>query len=873
MSVAAAIAVSVPAENEIAEPGREERLASASAVPATDNPARRILAALTRHRGRLTAAATLLVVAFLGKAALDVAADVEAGAAIVAFSATSRSAVAAAVAFTALSFAALAVYDLSALRHVGRRLPVGAVLRTSFCAYAVGNTAGFAALSGGAVRYRAYSRLGLPPEEIAAIVAFVAVAFGLGLASVVAAALLVAPAPVAAAMGLDPLASRLVAAAVLGLLALALVSGARRWSVAGFSFAAPSRALMLRQVAATAVDVAFAAGALYVLLPETPLGFAGFFAAFAVATGLGVLSNIPAGLGVFEAVIVAALGPSSDLETVLAALLVYRLVYHGLPLAIAILLLAEAEISCGFERIAALRLIGSREAATARLAAGLSGIAGLALLLPATSLLVEGVPLSPAAMANAAAGLVLVAGARGLDRRLARAWWCAAAAVLAGLALSLVAEASVRWADAAACLTLAAVVLPQRRIFARPSRRIGVASAVILLGAILAAIVVASPAGVAGLRPIGGLWLPMLISLSPAATLFVGAALATALALLLRPAASPEVSGNGDAPLVEALRIVEAQGAGDAQLVRMGDKGVLLSEDGSAFIMYARRGRSLIALFDPVGDPAAWPGLVWRFIETAKAAGCRPVFYQVSPALLATCADVGLRAFKLGEQALVDLVAFNMAGGKWASLRRATNRAERDGLAFEVIQPEAVAALMPDLAAVSDTWLAHHNVREKSFSLGSFDPAYLAAQPVAVLRLEGRIVAFASLLITDRRESAFIDLMRFVPGIHRGTMDLLFVKIIEHLKGEGYRTLNLGMAPLARMADRADAPLWNRVGQAVFEFGERLYNFKGLLAFKSKFEPDWQPRYLAVSGGLNPYWAMMDVAILIGGGLRGVFRK
>ncbi|GGD95701.1 hypothetical protein GCM10011390_13080 [Aureimonas endophytica] len=341
-----------------------------------------------------------------------------------------------------------------------------------------------------------------------------------------------------------------------------------------------------------------------------------------------------------------------------------------------------------------------------------------------------------------------------------------------------------------------------------------------------------------------------------------------------QPKAPPAAAEPAEAAaMAAALRIVDAQGFGEANLVRMGDKSILLSEDGEAFVMYARRGRSLVALGDPVGAPAAWPGLLRRFAALAEESGCRPVFYQVSPALLGPCFETGLRTLKLGEQAVVDLTRFDLKGGKWLSLRRSINRAERDGLEFSLVEAADVPALLPELATVSNTWLAHMRAREKSFSLGSFIPAYLATQPVAVIRLEGRLVAFASLLVTAKRQSAFVDLMRFVPGVHRGMMDFLFVKTMERLKAEGYEALNLGMAPLAGLGAKDVAPVWDQLGRTIFECGEPFYNFRGLLAFKSKFEPQWQSRYLAVPLHANPYLAIMDVAILIGGGLRGIIGK
>ena len=81
------------------------------------------------------------------------------------------------------------------------------------------------------------------------------------------------------------------------------------------------------------------------------------------------------------------------------------------------------------------------------------------------------------------------------------------------------------------------------------------------------------------------------------------------------------------------------------------------------------------------------------------------------------------------------------------------------------------------------------------------------------------------------------------------------------------------MAPLSGMARREAAPVWDRVGNTLFEHGERFYNFKGLRAFKSKFHPRWEPRYLAVSNGAGAALALMDVTFLIGGGVKGVIAK
>jgi phosphatidylglycerol lysyltransferase len=322
-----------------------------------------------------------------------------------------------------------------------------------------------------------------------------------------------------------------------------------------------------------------------------------------------------------------------------------------------------------------------------------------------------------------------------------------------------------------------------------------------------------------------------------------------------------------------AERILAAQPNAAAGLVRLGDKRLLFSDCDNAFIMYACRGRSWVALFDPVGCPSAWRGLILKFMDEAHAAGCRAVFYQVTPAFLPHAVEAGMTSYKLGEQAVVDLSAFDLKGGAWLKLRRSVNRAVRDGLEFSLVPAEAVPDIMDELSDVSTAWLEAHNAAEKGFSLGTFQPQYVASGPVGVIRHEGRIIAFASLLTSNSEGDAFIDLMRHLPQTHRGAMDLLFVRLMEALKAEGFSTLNLGMAPLAGLSVHRHSPLWNRLAQLVFRNGERLYNFQGVLAFKSKFDPQWQPRYLAVRGSGMPVAALFDTTMLIGGGLKGVLRK
>lgn len=810
-----------------------------------------------------------------------------------AVAATGWQSMALAVFFTALSFAALICYDFNALDYIHRRLPPLPVAVTAFAAYAVGNTLGFGALSGGAIRFRAYSRLGLSPDEIARVIAFVTLAFGLGLLGVSAIAAIVTARQVAPLTGMSP--EFLRGIAVMCLMALGIMvwlsRHGREVRRAGIRLRLPDTATSARQFLVTAFDVAASASVLYVLLPQSQVSWVTFVAIYATAIGIGVLSHVPAGLGVFETIIIAALGNRVSLDLVLSALVLYRVIYHVLPLIVAAAIMIAIELRALSRHPVAASLMTLEPRLTPPLLAALALIGGTLLIFSAVTptpdsdldFLAALVPLwvvEGAHFLSSILGLVLFVSARGLGQRLDGAWWVAVVATLAAIGLSFLHAFPVY--TATLLVVLATGLWFARGQFTRPASLIRQALAPAWIAAMFVVVIGAATilffvyrdveysdtlwwqfefAGEAprGLRAVMGLTL---------------AAMVVAIASLLRPARHDPDPADA-AALARAAAIAEGQDMAGANLVRMGDKSVLFSESGRSFLMYGRQGGSWIALFDPAGPEEERAEMVWRFVEAARGAGKRAVLYQISPALLQHCADAGLRAYKLGELAVVDLARFDLKSSRYAPLRHALNRGGRDGLSFEVLPPgAAVDAVMEELAAVSDAWLAQHEAREKSFSLGAFDPDYVRQTPVAVIRgAERRILAFATLLITDTKAEGTVDLMRFTRDAPRSGMDYLFTSIMQHLKAQGFQRFNLGMAPLSGMSKREAAPVWDRLGAIMFEHGERFYNFQGLKAFKSKFQPDWKPRYLAVSGGATPMVAMMDATLLIGGGFRGVVGK
>jgi hypothetical protein len=98
-------------------------------------------------------------------------------------------------------------------------------------------------------------------------------------------------------------------------------------------------------------------------------------------------------------------------------------------------------------------------------------------------------------------------------------------------------------------------------------------------------------------------------------------------------------------------------------------------------------------------------------------------------------------------------------------------------------------------------------------------------------------------------------------------MEYLFVELLLYGHAEGYQRFSLGMAPLSGVDPHRLGSLWNRISSLMYRHGEYFYNFKGLRAYKAKFDPVWIPKYLACSGGLSTPGVLADISTLIAGGV------
>ncbi|MCC3371749.1 bifunctional lysylphosphatidylglycerol flippase/synthetase MprF [Cohnella sp. REN36] len=788
----------------------------------------------------------------------------------------------------AVSLAAVAVmigYDLLLLRWNGARLPLRAVGKISWISNSLNNALGFAGFTGAGLRLMLYRKRGVAGPGLLGSLLYLSLSVLTGL-SVLCLLLLGGAVRDHGLLRDHPwlLIAVVGVAAYLPIFALLKVlTPLRRWlgveagNGGRFSPAFAAIGASFVEWGAAALTFWFVTRTLHL-----HLGLQDAMGIYAMAAVAGIVSFVPGGLGSFDVVALLGLyGFGVPPERALAVVLVFRTFYYFIPLSIG-LALATTEWLPGKEarnaapgqmlkpavrrwqaiwnwpsQVAILRDFGGWALAA------LVFLSGALLLMSAATpgqwhrmhLLEQYI--TPLTMKGShqltvLIGLLMLVLSEGIRLQVKRAYYATLVLLTAGAVFSIL-----KGFDYEEALFLAFVFIllwVSKDRFRREEvvfsvRKVAVWGAVTLVVTIL----YLSVGRLANEPP--ERWIPTKVYtrymlrdqdfLHEAALALAMTWLLLSVRWLLRPRlpASPLPDSRAFARLQEFLKT--HNGNFLTHLLFLGDKSFLWTSDGKAMLAYGRTRHTLVALGDPIGEASAIREAVRTFREYADRHASTAVFYQIKAEHLPMYHEFGYRFFKLGEEAVVPLAKFGLTGRSKADLRAACNRFEREGYRFEMVEPPFPPLFLVELREVSDEWLAGR--AEKGFSLGAFRESYLELAPVAVLKDgEGRIAAFASLMpVYDGGRSVSVDLMRYRKGLHGGVMDVLFVHLLQWAKAAGYERFNLGMAPLASVGESEYSYRGERIARLIFLKGDHFYSFQGLRRFKEKFDPDWEPRYLA----------------------------
>jgi phosphatidylglycerol lysyltransferase len=273
---------------------------------------------------------------------------------------------------------------------------------------------------------------------------------------------------------------------------------------------------------------------------------------------------------------------------------------------------------------------------------------------------------------------------------------------------------------------------------------------------------------------------------------------------------------------------------------------------GDTVIAYAARRRGVIALGDPIGPPDQVPAVISAFQDFCTQNDWTPAFASTLPDYLEAYRAAGLEAVCIGYEAIVVLDGFSLDGSENKGIRNAVSRMERSGYRAEVHLPPLEDKLMQSLHSISDAWLTMQHGGEMHFSDGWFEDRIIRTQPVIVVHApDGNPTAFANLVSEYQKNERTIDLMRHFGQVEHGTMEFLFVKMLQWAKEEGYDTFSLGLSAIVGVGEKPDDPRVEQALHSIAETVSHFYHFKGLHNFKNKFHPRWEPRYLVYPGAAS----------------------
>ncbi len=559
--------------------------------------------------------------------------------------------------FTVLAYGVLAIYDKLGSIYAGHPVSWARSLLASFCGYSLAHNLGFAAVSGAAVRYRLYSAWGLTPVEIAKVVGFTSLTFGLGGMALGGLVLLIEPEVVPwFGSHLPHWALQILVVPAWGMVIgyVILSRFVRHIRVFGHEIDLPAPRMALLQVALATADVAVTAAIFYWLLPPAEgLTFVRFVGIYLAAYAAGILAHVPGGLGVFDGAILIGLAPYLPAAEVVGALLVFRFYYYIIPLFIAGTLFAGFEMGQRRAMLARFAAIGQgAETLEVPAIASLVALAG-ALLIFLGSLPVDGSVLSDwagyeAAIASHFAasilGSLLLVMAYGLIRRLTLAWGTTLLLLAAGAAIVwLRGEAWWLWG---AFLLVAGFLASMRTAFYRDARlRREPMSPEMLLPLLAVAGCGITLALVAyGQRVAETSWWGVIVApVAPISLRFTvgltGVLLLVGIVQLLRPARIRPLAWDAAA---------RARLAGFGAMAPVHADGAVLGEAGTAGVAFIKREGVWVALGDPAGEARDRISAIWRFRDLCERVGVDAAFWRVGPKLLRVYGDIGLTAVPMG---------------------------------------------------------------------------------------------------------------------------------------------------------------------------------------------------------------------------------
>ena len=791
-----------------------------------------------------------------------------------------------AVLFSTISFILLTSAELLAFHSIGEKSIANKnILKVSVLAFGISNTLPFGGLAASMIRLRLYSIYKLGAEKIVSIIAFSSVGSWLGFLLLAGLMSIFVELPTAKVIQIEPIAMKAFGVGLLALILTYLFSSLKAFhiKIAQFELRAPTIRIALLQISIALVDWTVVGIALYLLLPaHYEFQFQQYFLVFLFSQILSLVVHVPGGIGILEFLFVSVLLANQQISNdLVASFLVFRFIYYVIPFAISLFFLVRIEFSesqsdllKGILKIKS--FIFSYAPNLASISIFISGTvllaSGATPAIPSRlSFLARHIPealLSFSYFAASLIGVILLILADGLRKRSSSAWLLTILSL--GVAIFFSISKGFDFEEASLLSLFAAGLFLTKDEFFRKSCLTSDSLSpqwLISIGTVVLMISAYAFYSTKGVLDKNLAWwqidfrsnVPQVQAASFAALVLISL---VSLWKLLSPPKKPKAKRR-HISISEVHELIGQSSETMTSLVFLGDKKIFLGKDKCSFLMHARQGQSWISMGNPIGQMASFEAIIRDFSLAADAYGGWPVFYQINASYLHVYINLGYRIMKIGEEAKVDLKFFTLEGRDKKTMRNTVSRIEREGFEFSIIDCKNFDTIKNEIEKISNAWLKKNAMKEKGFSLGFFDQNYLKKFDTAILKKNGSIVAFANIWKSANKFELSVDLMRTNEMAPSGAMEYIFIQLMLWGRDQAYRSFNLGMAPLAGLDQSIATKSWQSIGNIVYDIGEYFYNFRGVKAFKDKFSPSWESRYIAFPQGASPAAVVTDVTRLI----------
>ncbi|MDO5025678.1 MAG: bifunctional lysylphosphatidylglycerol flippase/synthetase MprF [Trueperella sp.] len=758
-----------------------------------------------------------------------------------------------------VAFLATGLYDVFASKQFAVDIPLFSALKIGWVAQALNNFAGLGGLTGGTIRTKYYTRYGAETKLALNVTLAVWLANLIGLF-----VMLLATMPLAIHWDGAFLVVPLLACLYVPLYFFGQKIHFGKLNLANTPLGSQNARAKLEMTFASVVDWLAAAvffwACLRLFAPTAPL-YATIFV-YATATIIGLLSMLPAGLGSFDIAVLTMMGMLGfGSERLLLGVLLFRISYYLLPWLLSLIVLAKdfaLKLTGLTQRSQIERILHLMLVALASLSGGYILVSNLHPIAFEPAWMRYTIPYNiqiSASLTKLFIGVILLAIAWGLYKRIYRVYQAAVLLVLIGWAGELI--RGVHYRDILFIGIFSLLLYLARDAFTVDPKYLTISNLIhISLIATVTPVALITVKALLVKKTISELtlWDALNLAANPAHAhlavripFYFCLGFAFGLILLSSRARRLDFVPMTAAEITEFLEFEEKWGGtGHSYLFALGDKQVFYNRAKTVAFLYRPHRGVLVQLGDPLGKREDVEDALDEFFDFADANNMTVIFYEVSGEYLSDLLDDGMRIIKIGEDADMDLTCYSNVGNKGKIYRRMRNRMKQNETWPEILYPPFTEQQLDEIEQVSDSWLADRT--EMGFSLGFFDRDYLSLNPILVVRSEERVEGFANLIRNNETTFSF-DLMRIRPDAPGGTMDGILVSLIEWAKDNGYRYMNLGMAPLSEVGTGRYSHGASRVVKLIHDFGNRIYNFRGLRSYKEKFSPQWHSRYLAYPSG------------------------